>query len=156
MTAILLLWYYVPVQGKYAWYCSHLFVLYLHVYISLSLPAPSHKREQQKRRVSCFMILRVPSCSWDAPRWRFPCLDRFLLVGSSINFIACFVIILFILRFWCLVCICVQAFALDCSMRRRGRVAFQCPLNFIFDAAGTILVQQHTRLCCVCTRSSRY
>ena len=42
-------------------------------------------------------------------------------------------------------------------MRGRGRVEFRRPLNFIFDVAavaGTVLVQLHTRLCCVyvCTR----
>ena len=34
-------------------------------------------------------------------------------------------------------------------MRERGREVFHRPLNFSFDVAGTILLQLHTRLCCV-------
>ena len=51
------------------------------------------------------------------------------------------------------VCMYVQVFALECLMRKRGRVAFHRPLNFIFDVARTILVQLHTRPCCVYTET---
>ena len=135
-------------------------------YIGLSRPAPSHPREKPTNTSGVvfhhsqsfrLFLRRTPSASslfgprlivlWEAA-------VTFSLVSSSYSFFSLFhaetqgthIICMYL----------VQVFALECYMRRRGRLAFHRPLSFILDVASTILVQLHTRLCCVYTRPTRY